>query len=150
MSLAIQHLNVVVDPQAPALLTMQETSRSDPKGYGDPNNPDGIDDPSSNNTPGKPRNPGRRVRRHGSGIQPNRGVASYREQEGVVLDAQDGDGTTTGSFLADDGGIISFETPWTEQPQGEIVALIGHHAKAVPCPNQGSTGICYIISEAGS
>lgn len=56
----IQHLNVIVDPTTPALLTAIDLS-----GYPT------MDDPSTG-----ARNPGRRVRVGGSGVQPNRNVAT--------------------------------------------------------------------------
>lgn len=72
----VQHLNVIVDPTVDALLTTFELW--DAPGTGGPR--DGVDDPSTNNAaggdtdPDNPlvRNPRRRVRPGGSGIQINR------------------------------------------------------------------------------
>lgn len=56
ISSKIQHVNIIVDPTEAALTS----------GFFDPNDPDGlIDDPSTNNK--RIRNPGRRIRTHGSG-----------------------------------------------------------------------------------
>lgn len=59
----IQMLDYIVDPTTPALLTSDDLTGAT------------IDDPSDNPT-GDLRNPGRRIRAGGSGVQPNRNVAT--------------------------------------------------------------------------
>lgn len=84
----IQHLNIIVDPTTDALLDDFEPPLLTGEGENDPSGRDWVQDPSSAGS-GEPsqggnadRNPGRRVRRGGSGRQPNK--STRRRQANVA------------------------------------------------------------------
>lgn len=97
----IQHLNIIVDPTIEATQAQLEDFEFNPDGdHAD----DGILDPSNNPDPANPRNPGRYIRRKGSGRSQRRGVRTkfLAQAENDSLSTSAGSPATDVDVLAND------------------------------------------------